>query len=280
MRVIDTYPAVCSMADKMGGLFQLPLWKTYAGGVSPSLPGKILSDIAGYDFRTQILPVVQGALNAPARMAQAHLSFVRALSFLSGRFRPVLGEEPDVDILLYFGLCSGAGWATRLDGRPAVLLGLEKIVELGWEGEGDMAGLLAHEIGHLWHQSCLGEAADAPEGPDKSVWPLWEEGLAMVCEQELCGRPGLFHQDKDGWLDWCRENRRALHREYLRRALCGESVQDFFGDWVQYRGHSDIGYFLGCDFVRHAAADCGLRGAAETKPHGLAERYRRFVDSL
>lgn len=91
----------------MDGRFQLALWKQYADSVSFQLAGKALADVF-YSFGVQILPVVQQALCAPECMESAHVSFHKAAEFLTRRFAPVLGNEPDVVVLLYFGLCSGA----------------------------------------------------------------------------------------------------------------------------------------------------------------------------
>ena len=88
---------------------------------------------------------------SPDRAARAHASFQKAVQGISERFCSALGSAPEADVVFYLGLCSGAGWATALGGRPVVLLGIEKIVELGWEREADMAVLLCHELGHLWH---------------------------------------------------------------------------------------------------------------------------------
>lgn len=27
------------------------------------------------------------------------------------------------------------------------------------------------------------------------------------------------------------------------------STQRYFGDWISYQGHGDVGYYLGCRFV-------------------------------
>ena len=29
------------------------------------------------------------------------------------------------------------------------------------------------------------------------------------------------------------------------------SNQRYFGDWITYNGHGDVGYYLGCRFVRY-----------------------------
>lgn len=32
--------------------------------------------------------------------------------------------------------------------------------------------------------------------------------------------------------------------------------QRYFGDWVSYNGHGDVGYYLGCRFVRYILLSC------------------------
>lgn len=72
----------------------------------------------------------------------------------------------------------------------------------------------------------------------------------MLFEQLLCGDENYYHQNQEGWIDCCENNLIELKREYLIRITNSESVQDFFGDWNSYKGHSDVGYFIGCKFVR------------------------------
>lgn len=52
--------------------------------------------------------------------------------------------------------------------------------------------------------------------------------------------------DKDGWLEWCRNNLSSIKREYAKRIASYTSGQDFFGDLYIYKGYSDVGYYLGC----------------------------------
>ena len=70
-----------------------------------------------------------------------------------GKYRTAFENGVETDIILYLGLCNGAGWATSLDGRDAVLLGIEKIIELNWQDESAMQALIFHEIGHIWHKN-------------------------------------------------------------------------------------------------------------------------------
>lgn len=257
MRIIDTYPEVLRMfgADT-APRFRLDAWREYADSVAPSLRRHVEADAASYDLERQVMPVVEAALSRRDKMEAAHGSFLAAVEQLPARLREVFGNvrdmAMDVDVVFYLGLCNGAGWATTLDGRDAVLLGIEKIVELDWVEEAPMRALLYHEISHIWHR--LAGAAQVARTPhDKGLLQLYREGFAMYGEQQLCGKEGYFHQDDGLWLPWCRHHAPMLKAEYLRRIEAGEGVQDFFGDWNRFLGHADVGYFLGCDFVRTLA---------------------------
>ena len=53
----------------------------------------------------------------------------------------------------------------------------------------------------------------------------------------------------------------------------GESTQDFFGDWCAYRGHSDVGYYPGCEFIKYLERELSLVRIANL---GLAEVRKAF----
>ena len=165
----------------------------------------------------------------------------------------------------------------ELDGRPAVLLGVEKILELNWQSEQDIKGLLFHELGHLWHQQRHDLSRNTEDVRQRAVLQLYREGVAMVCEQILCGDETFFHQNKDGWLDWCTENFPVIRADFLRRLVNGERVQDYFGDWCSFRGHSDVGYFLGCMFIKHLRLAYDLQEIAALPYDTLERELFRFL---
>lgn len=262
MKIINAFSSVAACFP--GGQFSLEAWRAYASALSPELARMCLEDAADYDFNAQVLPVLQAYAAKPDKAQQAHESFVRHMASLPDM-------DVDATVVLYLGLCNAAGWATELDGQPAVLLGLEKIVELDWCDEASMAALIDHELGHLWHF----QHRSTPAFGNAALWQLYTEGMAMYFEQQLAGDARYFHQNKNGWLAWCDANRKALFTEYLRRVNSGESVQDFFGDWCSYQGYSDVGYYLGSVLVqwlaqRHTAAqlaeltEADLRAALES----------------
>ena len=70
---------------------------------------------------------------------------------------------------------------------------------------------------------------------------------------------------------------RKYKREFLRRLESGESVQDFFGDWCSFEGHSDVGYFLGCRFVMFMLKKHTLKEIANMNYGTLNKAFTAFV---
>ena len=276
MKIINT-------CDKIKLLFQngfdISVWRKYAGEISKELPSKCENDAKNYDFNKAVLPVLEAALNAD-KIDFVSKNFQIVVDTLNANLTKLFDTEPDINIILYLGLCNGAGWATTLDGKNAVLLGIEKIIELNWGDETNMRALLLHEIGHLWHK--LNGKLYIPDFTKrrKAIQQLYQEGVAMVCEHILCGDNDFWHQDKNGWLDWCSKNETEIKKEYLRRLDSNESVQDFFGDWCSYNGYSDVGYYLGCRFVEHLMKAHTLKEIANMSYNKLNKCFIEYVNTV
>ena len=273
MKIVNTCKIMKSVFSNG---FDIELWRKYAEEISPELPLKCENDAKSYDFNKDVLPVLEVALNAD-KIDFVSKNFQIVVDNLNANLSKLFDTEPDIDIILYLGLCNGAGWATTLDGKNTVLLGVEKIIELNWGDETNMRALILHEIGHLWHK--LNGNLYFPDFSKrrKGIQQLYQEGVAMVCEHILCGDNEFYHQDKDGWLDWCYKNENEIKREYLRRLDKKISVQDFFGDWCLYNGHSDVGYFLGCRFVEHLMKTHSLKEIANMKYRALNRTFTKFA---
>lgn len=277
MHVIDSYEQILRAFPD--GRFSMDAWRAYARAISPSLAAFAQEDLSKYDFEGMVLPVVQAALRAPEKLAQAHDGFLAATGRIGAAYAAQFPEPLDVDVVFYLGLCSGAGCAERVSGRLCVLLGVEKIVELDWGSEEQMFALLAHELGHCWHMQVGGCFGTQRSDAERAIFQLYSEGVAMAFEQALYGG-AYYHQDRDGWLDWCRANENQIKAAYLRRVEAGESVQDFFGDWCAYQGHSDVGYYLGCRFVRYLLAQYPRLEMARLCNADLLRAYRRFAEAV
>lgn len=276
MKIINTCDKIKSV---FANGFDIEVWRKYAREISQELPSKCENDAKSYDFNKDVLPVLENALNNE-KIDFVSRNFQTVIDTLNENLSKLFDKEPDINIVLYLGLCNGAGWATTLDSKNTVLLGIEKIIELGWGDETNMRALILHEIGHLWHK--LNGNLHIPEYTKrrKGIAQLYCEGVAMVCEHILCGDDEFYHQDKNGWLNWCYENENDIKKEYLRRLNEKESVQDFFGDWCSYNGRSDVGYFLGCRFVRFLMKANSLKDIANMKYRVLNKAFKEFANTV
>lgn len=131
--------------------FNMSVWRKYASEISEELPAKCENDAKKYDFNNDILPVIKNTLSNE-KIDLVSRNFQTVIDTLNENLSKLFENEPDITIVLYLGLCNGAGWATTLDGKNTVLLGVEKIIELNWGDEINMRALILHEIGHLWHK--------------------------------------------------------------------------------------------------------------------------------
>lgn len=79
-----------------------------------------------------------------------HESFLNVVSNVEEKIKQKLEDASiNVVIVLYLGLCNGAGWVVSLANIPHILFGMEKIIELNWYNENEMKGLIYHELGHV-----------------------------------------------------------------------------------------------------------------------------------
>lgn len=247
MKIIDTYENIFSAYKH--NVFDIDLWEKYADEISSELKNKVKKDSKRNDFEKQTLPVLNSLIKNRESAKNAHASFLKVTDNLKQKIFEKFNVDLEVTIVFYLGLCNGAGWATTINGKPAILLGIEKITELNWCDERSMIALIYHELGHIWHFLFEKKKWIPLTAKEKAIRQLYREGIAMTFEQILLGSYDFFHQDIDGWLNWCEENKNSIKTEFLRRINCKESVQDFFGDWCSYKGHSDVGYFLGNRFI-------------------------------
>ena len=56
------------------------------------------------------------------------------------------------------------------------------------------------------------------------------------------------------------------------RGAAGESVQPFYGDWCQWEGHSDVGYFLGALLIRSLTEKYTLKELANLSLETVEEK--------
>ena len=274
MKLIDTTDDILSAFKDRN--FSLETWENYAQTISPDLISLCETDSEKYPFQEMVQPVLTQVLADKDRLVKLSQCFHTLTDELQHRLPLLFPKGTDPELILYLGLCNGAGWMTKLNGRDVLLFGIEKIIELNWDNPDDLRGLIFHEIGHLWHKLRGNLEFPAVTSQERSLLQLWQEGIAMVCEQILCGNDQYYHQDKDGWLSWCLKHESLLKKEFGIRMDKEESTQDFFGDWCSFHGYSDTGYFLGCQFIRYLLKDYTLSEIAVLSKEKLFMKYHSF----
>ena len=265
------------------GQFSLEAWRGYMDALLPGIAAESEADMAkcidaGYTWEGAFLSVLQAAWENAAARREAVASFRAVTGDLDARIAAAGLQPIDADLTLYLGLCAGAGWVTQVAGRDAVLLGVEKIIELGWQDLHSMTGLILHELGHVYQAQHGVLERPALSGRQAFLWQLFTEGVAMVFEQQMMGDGDYFHQATEGWLDFLTANEGRLARDFaadLDAMAFGN--QRYFGDWVRWEGCADAGYFLGARLVRFV---CRTQGFDEILSAEITQVEAWFADYL
>lgn len=255
MRVLNHTLDISSIFPN--GKFDFSQWEHYADQILPGLAELYCSDMHAcistgmVSYEKDYLPVLQAAFDNETQRREAIRSFRTVTDDLSTKITFRFGRCPDVDIILLLGLCGGAGWVTNIHENDVILLGIEKIMELGWDDVRSMLGLIYHELGHVYQAQYGVLERPLETAEDQFLWQLFTEGVATYFEQLLMDDPEFFHQDRDGWKSWCDDHvcqiKLDFHTDLPHMTF---ENQRFFGDWVYYNGHNDVGYYLGARFVQ------------------------------
>ena len=254
MNVLNTSAEMLSAFDSEG--FNIEKWKSYMDVSIPGAKEMCLDDLketinAGFSWEDDFLPVLNAVILDKEKRDLTIELFNSITEHLNERIINVFHKTVDVNLILYLGLCNGAGWVTPVDGKPSVLFGIEKIMELNWCDKKSMTGLVFHELGHVYQDQYGILHREFELSSDRFLWQLFTEGIAMVFEQEIVGDPEYFHQDNNGWKSWCDEHAELIKQSFNDDINSMTSYnQRYFGDWVSFNGYGDTGYYLGARFVR------------------------------
>lgn len=285
MKIINTYPALLGAYE--GAAFRFEKWRSYIDSVLPGVSSLILSDVkkcldtGTVSWEKDYLPVLNDVAFNPGPRERAYDSFCKTTEDLDHRICGKFGKGLDADLIFYLGLCNGAGWVTEYRGRQIVLFGIEKIMELNWCGLDDMRGLVYHELGHIYQGQYGILERTFDHDADSFLWQLFTEGVAMCFEQALAEDPDYYHQDKDGWKKWCDGHLEEIKADFDRDLKTMTFAdQRYFGDWVKYNGHGDVGYYLGCRFVRYILSMYGFDEILGFDIDTVAQLFQRFIHAI
>lgn len=143
-----------------------------------------------------------------------------------------------------------------------------------------MIGLMIHELGHVYQSQYGSLSYQENSMAEKLLWQLFTEGVAMVFEQEIVGDAEYYHQNKNGWKEWCDQNYKLLKSSFCRdMTMMTQETQRYFGDWVRFEDHSDVGYYLGARFVRYLLKNDCFENIINYTFERVQKEFARFMDS-
>lgn len=282
IRIIDTYAEINHLFDD--GKFNIDKWEIYINQIYSNSADIFLSDMkeclnyGKYTYEKNILPILNDVFEHP-KLDILHESFSEVVNQLNQKVIDIFGKELDVDIVLYMGLCNGAGWVTNINGVDTVLLGAEKIIELDWCDVNSMYGLIYHELGHVYQKQYGTLERNFSDSKSEFLWQLFTEGIAMYFEQVLVGDLNFYHQDTNGWKTWCDEHFLQIKTDFHNDLdTMTRQNQRYFGDWCRYHGKGDIGYYLGARFIQYLVKEHSFDELITYDLPGISGLFSEFME--
>ncbi len=285
-RVLDTSDTLLDHCGEMEGQSpaqQADWWLARFHADWPALAAKLEGDYAadGFTWRTVLIERVFPTLaeRLPAMRATRDRLLPLPAEVMRRAEQVFRLDFAVVFVILPIGY---GGWGTSCEDEPAVLLGLDTIVGLGWTDGEALTGLVAHELGHVLHQVWRKRVGlEWGRGP---FWLLYDEGFGQRCEHVLVGYEDWhMARGQDDWLAWCQAHTGWLAAEYLRAVAAGEPVYRFFGgSWPEYHieGRHQCAYFLGHEIIRQWEGQKALKEIALLPVEEADRRVREALEAF
>lgn len=235
------------------GTFSIDRWKHYIENVFSGLSEVVIEDSSGYIFEKDILPIINNVYDNKQRIKKLEIIFHDLLKDVDEIIKKKTGRNLECEIILYLGLCNGAGWVIEHCGKTLILLGIEKILELNLDKYDEMQKLIFHELGHVY-QSQYGTLNKQFDSKSlQLLWQLYTEGIAVYFEQSIMEGNTSNTQNSNFWKEGLEKILPQLKEDFRKDldVLNDRFTQRYFGDWVFYNGYCDAGYFLGEKFVNY-----------------------------
>lgn len=283
MKFLDTTNKIEKVYQK--GEFNLELWKKYIATIHPKLGQLCLEDMNKaietglVSFKEHYQPILNDVIKNKKAKEEVAKNFHLITQNLDREIISKFGKTIDVEIVLYLGLCNGAGWVEVIDNKTYILLGIEKIIELKWYDFKAMKGLIYHELGHAYHNEYTKLNQNFDNNRDKFIWQLFTQGVATFFEQTLIGDFNYYHEDKDSWKEWCDLNLDKIKKDFDKDlSTMSFENQRYFGDWVNYQGKSNVGYYLGTKFIHYLNEKYEFEDILNFDISKVKKEYKEFID--
>ena len=142
-----------------------------------------------------------------------------------------------------------------------------------------MNGLIYHELGHVYHKQYGIFNQYSDNSCRNFIWQLFTEGIAMYFEQILINDLNYYHQNKNGWLNWCDNHFQQILTDFQSDLpVMTRFNQKYFGDWVNYHGRGDVGYYLGAKFVQYLCGKYDFEQLIKVEIDDISQEFFRFAE--
>lgn len=154
LKIINTINQIKNIY--LNGSFDIKKWKEYINSIDSKIEELCISDMKEtidtglYSFEKNFLPILNLVINEQNKLEELNSNFNIVTKELEKNIVSKFNKTIDVEIVLYIGLCDGAGWVVTIDNKTYCLLGIEKILELNWYDIDSLYGLIYHELGHVY----------------------------------------------------------------------------------------------------------------------------------
>lgn len=285
MKIINTIDKIYDIYSN--GSFDINKWKIYINDINPNLQYLCIQDMnealntGQVDYQRNFLPILNDVIKNKEKLTILQKNFNIITYDLNEKIINKFGKTLSVEIVLYLGLCNGAGWVEEINNKIYCLLGIEKILELNWYDMNSLYGLIYHELGHVYQNQYGVLERKFNNNPQQFLWQLFTEGIAMYFEQTLIGDYEYYHQDKHGWKDWCDNNINQIINDFKNDLdTMTFDNQRYFGDWVYYKNHSDVGYYLGTKFLQHICKKYNFNDILFFEIETVEKEFQEFSTSI
>lgn len=285
IKIIDTfkdYKEVFEHNLDISTQEKISLWEELYSSKYPEVINKLKDDIKsdGYNW---VDIARENSFNKTkedfSKMVEAYENIKNVMEDVNNNVKEAFNLDLDINIVLYAGLCHSAGWVDEYEGKRAILYGIDQIANLNWQDRNKLKNLIAHELCHIIHfeiRDRYNLIDDYKTNYEYGIWRLYIEGFAQFYRNKLTP---LFEERGESWVKACDEQKEELKKLYIEALNDNDKgTNDFFGDWWQVMGISDVGYYLGQEFVKELSEKLSLKEVITIRFEGLEKEVLDFLE--
>ncbi|MGL5752084.1 MAG: DUF5700 domain-containing putative Zn-dependent protease [Paraclostridium sp.] len=285
IKIIDTfkdYKEVFEHNLDISTQEKIRLWEELYSSKYPEVINKLKDDIKsdGYNW---VDIARENSFNKTkedfSKMVEAYENIKNVMEDVNNNVKEAFNLDLDINIVLYAGLCHSAGWVDEYEGKRAILYGIDQIANLNWQDRNKLKNLIAHELCHIIHfeiRDRYNLIDDYKTNYEYGIWRLYIEGFAQFYRNKLTP---LFEERGESWVKACDEQKEELKKLYIEALNDNDKgTNDFFGDWWQVMGISDVGYYLGQEFVKELSEKLSLKEVITIRFEGLEKEVLDFLE--